>query len=150
MPNALYDKGREAFLKGQINWIADTIKVALVKTTVSTTPSTTEYKAVLSGDQSHQYLSSVPVDSIIATQTLIRDPLTATLNGVADGNDITFENIPAGVNVGAIIIYQQSSTFDRGSSRLIAYLDDMGGLPHSSGGNLKIQWDNGSNKIFKL
>lgn len=32
MANALYDKAREAFLKGDIDWLNDTIKVMLVDT----------------------------------------------------------------------------------------------------------------------
>ncbi len=30
MANALYDKGREAFLRGQIDWINDDIRVILI------------------------------------------------------------------------------------------------------------------------
>jgi hypothetical protein len=46
--NALYDKGREAFLSGSINWSADTIKVALVDTGTYTVNLAT-----------HQFLSSL-------------------------------------------------------------------------------------------
>ena len=32
MANKLYDKAREAFLKGDIDWLNDTVKVVLVDT----------------------------------------------------------------------------------------------------------------------
>lgn len=147
MANALYDKGREAFLKAQINWIDDTIKVALVRVPrPGTTPLQDEYKVNLA---THEFLSSVPTEAVISTQVLVRDPQTAATNGVADGNDITFENVVG--KVGALVIYKQSPTFTRESSRLIAYLDSISGLPYNgTGGNVKIKWDDANNKIFKL
>lgn len=153
MANALYDKGREAFLTGQINWLSDTIKVALVRTPApNASPADNEYKVNLT---SHQFLSSIPVESIITTQTLIRSGAIDqagnhdATNGIANASDITFENVVG--KVGALVIYKQSSNGDRASSRLIVYLDQLNGLPYEGvGGNVKIQWDNGINKIFKL
>jgi hypothetical protein len=148
MANALYDKGREAFLKGQINWIDDTIKVALVRTPApNASPASNEYKVNL---VTHQFLSAVPLESIISTQTLIRSDADGHAdNGIANAADITFENVVG--KVGALVIYKQSATGDRSSSRLIVYLDQLNGLPYEGvGGNVKIQWDNGINKIFKL
>lgn len=148
MSNALYDKGREAFLKGQIDWINDTIKVALVKTPgPNTSPATDQYKVNLA---EHQFLSSIPVEAVITTQSLIRSEADGhASNGIANASDITFENVVG--NVGALVIYKQSSNGDRASSRLIVYLDQLNGLPYNgTGGNVKIQWDNGLNKIFKL
>jgi hypothetical protein len=148
MANALYDKGREAFLKGQINWIDDTIKVALVRTPApNASPASNEYKVNL---VTHQFLSAVPLESIISTQTLIRSDADGhATNGIANAADITFEDVVG--KVGALVIYKQSATGDRSSSRLIVYLDQLNGLPYEGvGGNVKIQWDNGINKIFKL
>jgi hypothetical protein len=148
MANALYDKGREAFLKGQINWIDDTIKVALVRTPApNASPASNEYKVNL---VTHQFLSAVPLESIISTQTLIRSDADGhAANGIANAADITFEDVVG--KVGALVIYKQSATGDRSSSRLIVYLDQLNGLPYEGvGGNVKIQWDNGINKIFKL
>jgi len=145
MANALYDKGREAFLKAQINWIDDVIKVALVQTPSSSNNS--GYKVDLT---SHKFLSSVPADSIIDTKILERGSSDAD-NGVANGSNVTFENVPLGKVVGAIIIYKQSQTADAGASQLIAYLDQLNGLPYqANGSNIQINWDNGINKIFKL
>lgn len=149
MANALYDKGREAFLKGQINWIDDTIKVALVKTpsTPNSTPAADEYKVNLATDQ---FLSSVPTSSILITKNLDRSELdNHAKDGVADGADVLFENVTG--KIGAVIIYKLSPSGDRESSRLIAYLDQLNGIPHNPmGGNVQIKWDNGINKIFKL
>lgn len=148
MANALYDKGREAFLKGQINWIDDTIKVALVKTPLpGASPATDEYKVNLT---THQFLSSVPIASVLSTETLIRSDADGhATNGVANAADITFTNVTG--KIGALVIYKQSSNGERTASRLIAYLDQLNGLPYeASGGDVKIQWDNGVNKIFKL
>lgn len=150
MANALYDKGREAFLKGQINWIDDTIKVALVKipsTGAAQSSDGSDYKVNIA---THQFLSSVPVNAVLATETLIRSDADGhALNGIANAADLTFTNVTG--KVGALIIYKQSTNGERSSSQLIAYLDTLNGLPYDKpNSDIKIQWDNGANKIFKL
>jgi len=137
MANALYDKGREAFAKGDINWKAsggDTIKVILV--------DTNDYTVDLAN---HDHLDDVPTAARVATATMtLLDPT----NGICDANDVTFTSV-TGDQCEAIIIYKD--TGNASTSPLIAYIDTATGLPVTpNGGDIGITWDNGSNKIFKL
>lgn len=133
MANALYDKGREAFLAGSVSWSSDTIKVALV--------DTGSYTVNLS---THQYLSSL--SGVTATSGNLTTKTTAA--GVADADDITFTAV-SGAQSEALVIYKDTGTAS--TSPLIAYIDTATGLPVTpSGSDITITWDNGSNKIFKL
>jgi len=136
MGNALYDKGREGFLDGSINWASDTIKAVLIDAAAYTVDLA-----------NHQYLSSVPPGARVGTpQTLASKTVT---NGVADAADITIPSVPLHDPCEAILIYQD--TGDEATSRLIAYIDSASGLPVTpNGGDIAVAWDNGSNKIAKL
>lgn len=149
MANNLYDKGREAFLRGQINWISDTIKVALIGTL---TTDGQKYVGVTSGASSHQFLSSVPPSNVLATKTLVRlldGAENHAENGVANGQDVEFENVK-GIITG-LIIYKDTGS--RTSSPLIAFIDDLNlneGYV-ANGETIKVSWNrNDPNKIFKL
>ncbi len=135
MANGLYDKGREAFLNGDIDWAADTIKVILI--------DTADYVVNLA---THDFYNDVTVAGRVGTaQTL--GTKTST-NGVADAADVTFTAV-TGDPCEAIVIYKDTGT--ESTSALIAYIDTATGLPVTpNGGNITITWDNGANKIFKL
>lgn len=132
MANALYDKGREGFLDGTIDWDTDNIKCVLV---------TSGYTPNLS---THDFLDDVT--NVQATSgNLASKTVTA---GVADAADTTFTAV-SGSACNAIVIYADSGS--AATSRLIAYIDSGTGLPVTpNGGDITIQWDNGANKIFKL
>lgn len=137
MANALYDKGREGFLDGSIDWDTDTIKVALIDTGVYTVNLST-----------HDFWDDVNTGgAVIGTpQTLSGKTVAA---GVADANDVTFTAV-TGATVEALVIYKDSAGADS-TDRLIAYIDTGTGLPVTpNGGDIIVVWDNGSNKIFKL
>lgn len=133
MANALYDKGREGFLDGSIDWDTNNIKVCLVDTGTYTVNLAT-----------HEDLADVT--GIVATSgNLSSKTVTA---GVADAADVTFPAV-SGSSVEALIIYQDTGV--AATSRLIAYIDTGTGLPVTpNGGDITIQWSNGSNRIFKL
>jgi hypothetical protein len=135
MANALYDKGRQKFLEGAINWLNDTIKVLLVDTGLYTVNLAT-----------HEFLSDIPSGARVGTaQTLASKTSTA---GVADAADVTFNTV-TGNSVEALAIYKDTGV--EASSPLIAYIDTATGLPITpNGGNINVVWDNGANKIFKL
>jgi hypothetical protein len=135
MANALYDKGRQKFLEGAINWLTDTIKVLLVDTGLYTVNLAT-----------HEFLSDIPAGARVGTaQTLASKTSTA---GVADAADVTFNTV-TGNSVEALVIYKDTGV--EASSPLIAYIDTATGLPIApNGGNINVVWDNGANKIFKL
>lgn len=133
MASALYDKGRQGFLDGSIDWDTDSIKACLVDTGTYTVNLAT-----------HQFLSDV--SGIVATSANLASK-TAT-DGVADAADVTFTAV-SGATVEAVVLYKDTGV--AGTSRLIAYIDTGTGLPVTpNGGDITIQWDNGANKIFKL
>ena len=132
MSNTLYDLGRKAFLDADIDYLVDTIKVALVDTGTYTF------------SQAHQFYSSV--SGVVGTPgTLATKTSTA---GVADADDITFTSV-SGNSVEALVIYKDTGV--AGTSPLIAYIDTATGLPVTpNGGDITIQWDSAASKIFKL
>jgi len=135
MANTLYDKARERFLRGQINWDTDTVKVNLVDKNVYTPNFTT-----------HEYLSDVSGSAIIAAGVTLTGK--ASTAGAADANDVTFTAV-SGAESEALIIYKD--TGDPATSPLIALIDSATGLPITpNGGDIIVVWDNGANKIFKL
>ena len=135
MANALYDKGREGFLDGTINWISGDIRAILIDTGLYTVNLATD-----------QFLVTIPVGARISMSGSLTSK-TATA-GVADADDVSFTAV-AGPTVEAIVLYQYTGV--DATARLIAYIDSATGLPFlPSGGNVAIQWDNGANKIFKL
>jgi len=133
--NALYDLGRESFLKGEISWSGDNIKAVLVDTGAYTVDLAT-----------HQYLSDIPGGARIATSGNLSGKTTS--GGVADADNVTFTSV-TGASCEAIVLYQD--TGNPATSRLIAYLDTATGLPITpNGSNILVTWPNTANKIFKL
>lgn len=135
MANALYDKGRESFLKGEISWSANDIKAVLI--------DLADYTPNLA---THQYLSDIPGAARVATSPNFANKTTAA--GVADADNITWTSV-TGDPSEALVIYQDSGS--AGTSRLIAFIDTATGLPVTpNGGDIIVAWDDGANKIFKL
>jgi hypothetical protein len=135
LSNALYDKGREAFLTGGINWVTDNIKAVLV--------DATEYTPNLA---THQYLSDIPSGGRVATSANLAGK-TATA-GVADANDIAFI-AAAGDPSEYMVLYKDTGTAT--TSALIAFIDTATGLPATPNGtDITVQFDAGANRIFKL
>lgn len=135
MANALYNKGREGFLDGNIDWDTNTIKAILVDTGAYTVNLST-----------HDNLDDVPAGARIATSAALSSK-TVT-DGVADAADVTFTAV-SGATVEAIILYKDTGV--ESTSRLISYHDTGTGLPVTpNGGDITVQWDSGANKIFKL
>lgn len=132
----LYDKGREGFLDGSIDWDTDDIRAILIDTGAYTANQAT-----------HDFLDDVAGGARIAVSSALGSK-TATA-GVADASDVTFSAV-SGASVEAIVLYKHTGTDS--TSRLIAYIDSAtSGLPVTpNGGDITIQWDNGANKIFKL
>ena len=134
MANALYDTGRNAFLLGDIDWVADTIKVVLV--------DAADYTVNLSTDD---FLADVPSAARVATATLAGKSASA---GVADASDVAFSGVTGDISE-ALVIYKDTGV--EATSQLIAYIDTATGLAVTpNGGDINVTWDNGANKIFKL
>lgn len=131
--SGLYDKGREGFLDGSINWSTGDIRAILV--------DTADYVVNLA---THATLADIPAAA--------REEISASLTGktvtagVADANDVTFSSA-TGDPTEAIVLYQHNGAE---TARLIAYIDGAGVTVTLNGGNVVVAWDNGANKIFKL
>lgn len=139
MANTLYDKGRQKFLDGSISWSSDNIKVYLVR---GYTPST--------GSSGHEFLSDVTGGgggTIVATSSNLASKTSTS--GIADADDVVYSLVAAGAACNHLVIAKDTGA--AGTSPLIAVIDSASGLPITpNGGNITIQWDSGTNKIFKL
>ena len=132
MANALYDLGRESFLKGEISWSSDNIKTVLVDTATYTVNLATD-----------QFLSDIALGERVATSANLATKTTVA--GAADAADVTFTAVTGDISE-ALVIYQDTGT--EGTSRLIAYIDTATGLPVTpNGGDIQVQW---SAPIFTL
>lgn len=134
MSNALYAKGKEKMLAASINYVSDTIKVALVKNTYPQNLATDEFYSDISA-----YVVGTP-------QTL---GSKTTADGVFDASDATYTAVTAGDTLEGVVIYKDTGV--AGTSPLLAYIDTITGFPlATNGGDITIQWDNGAYKVFSL
>lgn len=134
MANALYNKGREGFLDGSIDWDTDTIKNVLTDHGGDTPAPTTDTN-----------LSDISAGTIATSGAYTTKTKT---DGVADADDVVHTAV-SGASVESINIFKDTGV--AGTSRLIAYIDTATGLPVTpNGGDITLQWDSGANKIFKL
>lgn len=130
MASGLYDAGREAFLTGSIDVSTDTIKASLIDTGTYTVSLTThDFYNDLSGE--------VGTAVTLGSKT--------TTDGIFDAADATFTSV-SGNTVEAVVIWKDTGVAT--TSPLIAYIDGISVTPN--GGDITIQWDSGTNKIFKL
>lgn len=144
MGNVLFDKGRQGFLEGLIDWDTAVIKASLVRTYTSTSITT-----------AHSVVTDVTaIGTIVATSGALTTKTVTS--GVADGDDTTWTAVGAGAAVPTIIIYQSSAVTggaDVATSlqRLIAFLDTATGLPVTpNGGDITAVWSSGADRIFRL
>ncbi len=135
MANALYTKGRQKFLEGSIAWLTDNIKVVLV--------DTGSYTINLSTDE---FLSDIASGARVATSGNLASK--SSTGGTADAADVTFTAV-SGNQCSLIVVYKDTGT--AGTSPLILAIDTATNLPVTpNGGDITVQWDNGTNKIFTL
>jgi hypothetical protein len=135
--NAIYDKAREAWATGQINWTSDTIKLVLVDTGAYTVNLAT-----------HQFLSDIPAGARIGTSPALSSK-TATA-GVLDAADVTTLAVPGTVTVEAAVIIKDTGVV--GTSPVLIYMDSAtSGLPFTTNGSdVLTTFPNDANKIAKL
>lgn len=137
MANALYDKGREHFLDGSLDW--DTQDIRFVFTDHG------EDTPVVATDEDLDDIDDGSA-TIATSDTLASKTIAA---GVADAADSTVSTV-SGAEFESINIYYHTGTAS--TSLLIAYIDTATGLPCTpNGGDITVQWDSSANKkIFKL
>lgn len=135
MANALYDKGREGFLDGSIDFDTNNIKIMLIDEADDT------IDLALDEDLADRAgASRVATSGNLASKTV-----TA---GVADAADVTFSAV-TGDPSESIDMYQDTGV--EATSRLILNIDTATGLPVTpNGGDITVTWDSGANRIFKL
>lgn len=135
MANALYDKGRQGFLDGSIDWDTDDIRVILYD-------EDDDALNIAADDNLDDILAAarVAVSGALAGKTVT--------DGVADANDVVLATV-AGDTFESITGYKHTGV--ESTSRLIFNHDTGTGFPTTpNGGDITIAWDNGANKIFKL
>lgn len=132
MANTLYPKYKEKALSTGLNLSSGTVKAALLSDAYT-------YSAA------HEFLSNLT--GVLGTaQTLSSKSIT---NGVFDAADVTYTAVAGGSNAAAVALYVDTGV--AGTSSLIAFIDTVTGLPMAtSGGDITVQWDNGTYKIFSL
>ena len=134
MANALYDKGREGFLDGTIDWDSGDIRVCLVASAYTFSAA-------------HEFMSDIGANDNGRSAALGSKTVTS---GVADAADTTL-TATAAVACEALVIFQHTGV--DATARLIAYIDTpSAGLPFTPSASqvVNITWDSGANKIFKL
>lgn len=135
MANGLYDRGRQGFLAGDIDWDADTIKLVLIDEADDTID--------LAADED---LADRAAGARVATSGAFASKTTT--DGTADAADVTLSAVSGDVSE-SIDIYQDTGS--EATSLLICNLDTATGLPVTpNGGDIVIQWDSGASKVFKL
>jgi hypothetical protein len=137
----LYDKAREKFLTGALNWTSGTWKVVLI--------DEADYTVNLSTHATME-TATVPAAARVGTpQTLAGQ--TAT-NGTADANDVAFPTV-TGDQCEALLIYKFGTSETSADSYPVVYMGSdtpgMTGLPVTpNGGNINITWN--ASGIFRL
>jgi len=135
MANSLYDRGRQGFLAADIDWDANDIRLILIDEADDTID--------LAVDED---LADRAVAARVATSSSFGSKTTTA--GVADAADVTLSSVTGDVSE-SVDIYQHTGT--ESTSLLIANIDTATGLPVTpNGGDITVQWDSGSNRIFKL
>jgi hypothetical protein len=133
--NALYNKGREGFLDGSIDWDTHTIKLMLIDEADDTIDLTTD-----------DNLDDRAAGSRVATSGALAGK-TVT-DGTADATDVVLSAVTGDVSE-SIDFFKDSGV--ESTSRLICNIDTATGLPVTpNGGDITIAFDSGANKIFTL
>jgi len=135
MSNSLFDGGREAFLGGDADWDANTIKLVCVDHADDTPNVTTD-----------DNLDDILAAARVATSGAFASKTKTA--GVADAADVVLTTV-TGDQFESIVIYKDTGT--ESTSLLLVFIDTATGLPCTpNGANITVAWDSGANKIFRL
>lgn len=135
MANSKYLLGLQDQLEGSIAMLTDNIKINLV-TSAYTPNYTTDH-----------FLSVIPGGAIVATSTNLASKSTTL--GTFNAANVTLGSVTAGSTVVRIVLYKD--TGNAATSPLLAAFDSYTNLPVvTNGGDIIVQWDSGTDKIFTL
>lgn len=133
MANTTYPKGGEKILGSAIDFISDTIKVALVSSGYTFSSS-------------HEFVSDLGATRIATDKELLNKSVAG---GVLDGDDLSYGAIAPGSTIKAMVIYKD--TGNASTSPLLFYFDTVTGLPASTnGGVITVPWGNDVKKIARI
>ncbi len=131
MTNALFSKGREAFLTGKVDWLGDTIRAALCDA-----------------------VPDVDKDGVLADvkSFAVSPPLKGKTaeGGVAGSSSVVFQQVN-GRRPQALVLFKD--TGNPKTSPLLVLVDTPrgGGFPEvAAGGDIQINWATTPERIFKL
>lgn len=130
-----YPKGLEAFLQGDVDVLADPIRVIMV---------TSSYVY----SSAHDALNDVGVGYRVGSSVLLSGKVVS--GGTLTANDVTFASVAGGSTVTALIVYQDTGV--ESTSRLLAYIDRRADMTPISlatnGGNVVWTWPGG--RVLKI
>lgn len=128
----MYPAARTAFLKGDLNWENDTIKVVLL-------------------DSGYAYASGHT--SLVDIPSGARRSVTAALTGktvsnaVLDADDTLWPLVASGTTCTSFVVYRDTGS--EATSTLILFFDDAASLPaNPNGGNISLAWPSGADRIY--
>lgn len=137
MSNTIYPSARELFLKGDLDWAVDDVRVVLLDSGYT-------YSA------SDAFLDDVAGGARLATSGALTSKTTT--DGVADADDVTFPTVSAGDTVTSIIVYKHTGV--EATSDLILFMDETASGAAinrlTDGNDIVVRWSNGATKIFRL
>lgn len=134
MANALYRKGAQKMLAGEIDWLTDTVKAALVKSAYTVNLST------------HEFLSDLGANVLDTNVALSGRSIT---DGIFDADPMTWAAVASGDTASFVVLFKDTGV--AGTSPLLIYLDTISNFPVTTNGSDITAQDNGGvNKIFSL
>lgn len=140
---------KQQYLEGEIDWLNDTINVALVADSVAYSMDIDNHEFV--GDVLDGGTTAEEFDTAGGTgysrQTVANTTTTqddTDDEGVADGDDVTFPGLD-GATIQGVLVYKQVGGDDTtpGDDPILYYLDDsdISDLPkQTNGGDITVQW----------
>lgn len=135
MSNALYTAAKAAILDNTLDLHDGDIRCLLV---------TAGYTPNLAVDDNLDDISSgFRITAAVALTT------KTVTGGVFDADDVVFTSLSGGTPIAGVVLYLNTGT--ESTSKLLAYLDTVAGLPFTpNGANLTVRWSNGASKILAL
>lgn len=129
MASAIYPNAKDLFGQAGFNMLTDTVKVILIDTGVYTYAGTHTMFSDLTGTGG--------TGQTITTPTWV--------NGLFDGDNVTFTAVAGTVSYEALVIYKDTGVTT--TSPLIAYIDGFAAVT-SNGGDITVTWN--TSGIFQL
>lgn len=141
MANEMFDRGRQGFLAGELDWDTDNFRCALVDDTDIT------FSYSLDEDWADQVAGLIDATAESANFTG-----TSVTDGIADATDLVIANVAGSVDAADYLTCFLETGNDATQLLIFALDSSTTGLPiTTNGGDVTIEWDNtASVLVFKL